>query len=33
MVIFMKRALVFAKDSEELPSVKVDFLHISKHSF
>ena len=29
----MKRTLAFAKGSEELSSVKVDFLHISKCSF
>ena len=29
----MKRALAFAKGSEELSSVRVDFLHISKCSF
>ena len=29
----MKRTLAFAKGSEELPSVKVDFFHISKCSF
>ena len=33
MIIFMKRALVFAKGFEELFCVKVDFFHISKHSF
>ena len=33
MIIFMKRTLAFAKGSEELSNVKVDFLHISKCSF
>ena len=32
-VIFMKCALTFAKDSEELSYVKMDFHHISKSSF
>ena len=33
LVIFMKHALDFAKCSEELSCVKVDFLHISKSNF